>query len=105
MYTVSVLYFIVSIGLDDTQTNQLLDFICSGNFEGVLTVVFQDQLKSIKADLDESATHNFELDKVALEMYFVLWYGLVTLCETKNSTREKQKVFRFPSFMIKAQEK
>jgi hypothetical protein len=56
--------------------------------------VFKDQLKSIKVDLSEGATHNFELDKVVLEMYMLLWHGLVMLSETKNICSDKSlKVF------------
>ncbi len=48
--------------------------------------VFNEQLKSIRVDLEESASHNFELDKVALEMYTLLWHGLAMLVESRRSS-------------------
>ena len=51
--------------------------------------MFKEQLKSIKVDLSEGATHNFELNKVVVEMYMLLWHGLVMLSETKNACNDK----------------
>ncbi len=56
------------------------------NYSLIRFKVFNEQLKSIRVDLEESASHNFELDKVALEMYTLLWHGLTMLVENRRAS-------------------
>lgn len=84
--------------LSDAQLTKFVDFLCTSKAGTILLqliaeqcIVFSEQLKSIRVDLEESASHNFELDKVALEMYTLLWHGLAMLVETRKASGSATK--------------
>ena len=51
-----------------------------------------EHVQAIELDLKESASHNYELDRVTLEMYCFLWYAILLIGESKNpmSTQVKK---------------
>ncbi|KAJ3189764.1 Condensin complex subunit [Gaertneriomyces sp. JEL0708] len=59
----------------------------------ILLSVFCDQTKSVEADLEENAQHNFEQDKTSLQSYAFCWHWLMTVAETrwKSIKREVEK--------------
>ncbi|KAI9102612.1 non-SMC mitotic condensation complex subunit 1-domain-containing protein [Phlyctochytrium arcticum] len=56
--------------------------VCA-KFVDLLLSVFGDQIQSVHADIAENAQHNFEQDRISLQMYLFSWNWLFDVAESR----------------------